>query len=104
MKIILKIHDNIQLVDSSLKDQQVMVVRFSKSVQKKETQNKTKEKKRKKKQQQLKIKRRANKQTNKEKEQLVKRITSLPRKRLEMVLLFQKLVAMTYSILKVVFD
>ena len=90
MKIILKIHDNIKVVDSSLKDQEMMVVRFSKSVQKKDRQNKTKEKKREKQQQQkLKIKRRANKQTNKEKEQIVKSITSLAKKRLEMVLLFQ---------------
>ena len=49
MKIILKIHDNIQLVDSSLKDQQVMEVRFSKSVQKKRDtkQNKRKEERKK---------------------------------------------------------
>ena len=44
MKIILKIHDNIQVVDSSLKDQEMMVVRLSKSVQKKR--DKTKQKKR----------------------------------------------------------
>jgi len=68
------------VVDSSLKDQEMMVVRFSKSVQKKKDKRKEKRKKK-----QQKIKRRANKQTNKEKEQLVKRITSLAEKKLEMV-------------------
>ena len=67
------------MVDSSLKDQEMMVVRFSKYVQKKK---KDKRKEKRKKQQKNKETR---KQTNKEKEQLVKRITSLAEKRLEMV-------------------
>ena len=46
LPFILKIDNSFQVVDSSLKDQEIMVVRFSKSVQKK-GQNKTKEKKRK---------------------------------------------------------
>ena len=58
-----KIDNNFQVVDSSLKDQEMMVVRFSKSVQKKKTkQNKRKEKRKK----QQKIKRPPNKQTRKQ--------------------------------------
>ena len=54
----------------------MMVVRFSKNVEKKKTKEKRKNQQKKKE---------TRKQRNKEKEQLVKRITSLAEKRLEMV-------------------
>ena len=68
------------MVDSSLKDQEMMVVRFSKNVQKKKKTKKKKEKGKK-----PTKNKETRKQTNKKREKLVKRITSLAEKRLEMV-------------------
>ena len=93
-----KIDNNCQVVDSSLKDQEMMVVRFFKSVQKKKTkQNKRKEKRKK----QQKIKRPPNKQTRKQRKGTISEDDNfIGCKETEngVVVSRQRVVATTYSI------
>ena len=91
-------HNNIQVVDSSLKGQEMMVVIFSKSEQKKKRQKKRKEKK---------TTKNKEAQTNKQRKGTISEEDNFigwKETGNAVVVSRQKLVAMTYSILKVVFD